>query len=105
MAADELGLADLAEQLLGADAEVLVFGDEQAQLVGEVEVGLVVRRGGQQDALAVVLLDVLLDGPVALAFAVAEVVALVDEDQPVAAQDSGSSCSTALIDSTLARRR
>ena len=54
-------------------------GDEQPQLVRKVEVGLVVGRRREQDALAVVLLDVLLDGAVALALAVAQVVALVDQ--------------------------
>ena len=74
------------EQLLGANADVVVLWHEQPQLVRQVEVGLVVRRGREQDALAVVLLDVLLDGPVALALAVAQVVALVDQHEPVAAQ-------------------
>ena len=54
-----------AQQPLRADAEVLVLRHEQAQLVGEVEVGLVVGRGREQDALALVLLDVLADGAVA----------------------------------------
>ena len=81
VAADELGLAELAQQLLRADAEVLIFRDEQPQLVGQVEVGLVVGGRRKQDALALVCLDVLLDGAVALALAVAEVVALVDEDR------------------------
>ena len=89
-------------KLLRADAEVLVFGDEQAELVGQVEVGLVVRRGRQQDTLAVVLSNVLLDGAIALAFAVAEVVAFVDQDEPVAAE-FGSSFGAMLIDSDLGR--
>ena len=37
---------------LRADAQVLVFVHEQPQLRRQVEVGLVVGRGGQQDALA-----------------------------------------------------
>ena len=86
MAADELGLAELAKQPLGANAEVLVLRHEQAQLVRKVEVGLVVGRRRQQDALAFVLLDVLLDRPVALALAVAQVVALVDQHDAIAAQ-------------------
>ena len=86
MAADELGLAELAEQPLRPNADVLVLGDEQAELVRKVEVGLVVRRRREQDALALVLLDVLLDGPVALALAVAQVVALVDQDKAIAPQ-------------------
>ena len=52
---DELGFAHLAQQCLGPDADVLVLGHEQPKLVRQVEIGLVVRRGGQQDALAVVL--------------------------------------------------
>ena len=50
MAADELGLADLPQQSLGADADVAILGDEQPKLVGQVEVGLVVGRGREQDA-------------------------------------------------------
>ena len=73
-------------RLLRPDPDVRVLRDEQAELVGEVEVGLVVRRRRQQDALAVVRADVLLDRPVALALAVAEVVALVDEDEAIAAE-------------------
>ena len=83
----------------------LVLGDEEPQLVGQVEVGLVVGRGGQQDALAVVLADVILDGAVALALAVAQVVAFVDQDEPIAAGGSGSSLVTRLIDSTRPRSR
>ena len=56
MAPDELDLAQLPEQLLGPNADVLLLGDEEPELVREVEVGLVVGRGRQQDALALVLL-------------------------------------------------
>ena len=49
MPADELGLAQFSEQLLGTNANVLLLVDEEPKLVGQVEVGLVVGRGGQQD--------------------------------------------------------
>ena len=62
-----------------AESQVRVLVDEQPQLVGQIQVGLVVGRGRQQDAPALVALDVVLDGPVALALAVAQVVALVDD--------------------------
>ena len=81
MAADKFGLAKLAQQLFRANAEVLVFGDEQPKLIGKIKVGLVVRRGRKQDALAFVCLDVFLNRAVALAFPIAQVVALVDHDQ------------------------
>ena len=50
-------------------------------LFGIGPVGLVVRRRGQQDHPAFVLLNVVLNDPVALAFAVAQVVALIDQDK------------------------
>ena len=55
-------------------------------MIRQIDVGLVVGCGGEQDHLAVVAVDVFPDGAVALAFAVAEVVTLVDDHQPVAAQ-------------------
>ena len=65
----------------GPNAKVVVLGDEQPELVGQVEIGLVVGRGGKQDAFAFVLLDVFVDGAIALALAIAEVVAFVDQDE------------------------
>ena len=50
VAAQELGFAQLAQVLLRADAQVLLLQDEQAELVGQVEVSLVVGRGREQDA-------------------------------------------------------
>ncbi len=84
--ADELGLAQLPQQALGPDAEVRILFDEESKLVRQVEVGLVVRRRRQQHDTAFVLAQVLLDGAVALAFAVAQVVAFVDHHEPVAPQ-------------------
>ena len=81
MASDKLRFAKLAQQLFRPDAEVLVFRDEEAELIREIEVGLVVRRRRKQDALAFVFLDVLLNGPVTLALPIAQIVALVDHDQ------------------------
>ena len=82
----ELYLAQLPEEVFGPDSEVLVILHEDAQLAGKVEVGLVVGRRRQEDALALVGADVFLNGAVTPAPAVAKVVALVDDDQPVAAQ-------------------
>ena len=86
VAADELGLAEITQQPLRAHAQILVLGHEEAQLAGEVDVGLVVRCRREQDALAVVFLDVLLDGAIALPRPVAQVVALVNQDDAVAPQ-------------------
>jgi hypothetical protein len=86
MAADELGLAQRADKFLRANAEVLVFGDEEAELVGKVVVSFIVGGGGKEDAAALVFKDVFLDCAVALARAVAEVVAFVDQDDLVAAK-------------------
>ena len=83
---DELRLAEFAKELLGANADVLLLVDEQPQLVRQVQVGLVVWRGREQDHAAVVGGDVLRDGAIAPALAVAEVVALIDQHQPEATQ-------------------
>jgi len=71
VAADKLGLAQVAQQPLRSNTQVLIFRDEEAQLVGEIEVSFVVGRGGQHDALTLVLLHVFLNCAVSLAFTVA----------------------------------
>src|SRR5882724_848066 len=45
MATDELYLTDLPEHTFRTDAEVGIFGDKEPQLVSQVEVRFVVRRG------------------------------------------------------------
>ena len=84
----EGAFADGTEQFFGANTEVFggVFGEEEAQLGGEVEIGFVVGRGREEDALALVLLDIFFDGLVASSFAVAQVVAFVDNDDAETAQ-------------------
>ena len=82
----ELHVPQLAQQALRPDAEILFIIDEQAQLIRQIDVGLVIGCGGQQNHLAVVAVKVLPDGPVAPAFSIAEVVTLIDDHQPVAAQ-------------------
>src|SRR6266404_5155988 len=86
MAAKEFRFAKLAQQSLGPNAQVAVLLDEKPELVGQVQVGLVVGRSGKQHAPAVILPDILLDGPIAFALAVAEIVALVQDDEPEAAE-------------------
>ena len=66
---------------IGPDAKVLVFLNEKPQLVAQVGVFLVVGRGGQQDHARLVGVNVLLDGPVALAATVAQVVAFVNDER------------------------
>ena len=70
--------------MFGADADVGVFIQEQAELRREVEVGLVVRRGREQDGEAFVAFDVFADDLPSLAVLVAQVVRFVDQYQPVA---------------------
>lgn len=82
----ELHLAQQAEHALRADAEVLVLRHEEPQLRREVEVRLVVRRRGEEDALALVRRDVLLNRLVPFALAVPQVLALVDQHDREAAQ-------------------
>ena len=86
MAAHEFRFADVSQQAFRANAQVVVLGNEQAELAGEVQVGLVVGRRRQQDAHAVVFPDVFLYGPVSPAFTVSQMVALINEHQPVSAQ-------------------
>lgn len=86
VAAEELGLPEVAKEPLRADADFAVLGKEETKLVRQVVIGLVVGRGREQDHAAFVFLDVLLDRPVALALPVAQVVALVDDHEPVPAQ-------------------
>ncbi len=80
MATDEFVLAaEPGDQFLRPDADVGVLAQEQAQLGRKVEISLVVGRGGQQDAQTVVALDVVADDFPALAFAVAQIVGFVDQ--------------------------
>jgi hypothetical protein len=72
------------EVAFGADMQVLVLVEEEAKLVADVGVLLVVRRCREKDDAGFVALDVVADGFVAFAFAIAQVVALVNDDQPVA---------------------
>ena len=72
--------------MLRTNPDVPLLIDEEAELAGEIEVGLVVGCGREEDHLAVVRLDVFSDGTLALAFAVAQVVALIYQDDPEAPQ-------------------
>ena len=84
--ADELGFSNLPEQPFRPDSQVLVFRYEETELVREVAIRLVVRRGRQKDALALVFPDVFLNRLVALALAIAQIVAFVDEHHAISAQ-------------------
>ena len=89
MAAGELvraAVAVAAEVFLGPDADDIVGIQEQAKLVGEVEVGFVVGGGGDKDAPAGVARDVIADGGPAPALAIAEVMAFVNDGDAVAAE-------------------
>ena len=76
--------AGFAHEVLGADADVGLFINKQPQLRGQVGLGFVVRRGGQQDDFGVALFDVVCNGFVAPPFAVAQVMAFVNQHQPIA---------------------
>ena len=86
MASAELDLSQFAQESLRSYAKVLVVLHEDTQLTGQVQVGLVVGRCGEQDALAVVSADVLPNRAIPPALAVTQVVALVDDDQSVSAE-------------------
>ena len=79
----EFRFSNLLQVLLWSDSKVLVTSNKQLQLRGKIDIGLVVRRGGQKNALAAVLLDVLLNHFVPFALAVPEVVALIDQHDAV----------------------
>ena len=103
-AAGEFGFALLAEEFFRPDADVFLFVDEQPKLIGQVEIGLVVGRGGEQNDPAVVGADVLGDGPIATSLAVAKIVAFVDEHQAEATQCREVRAVTRVMDNTLARK-
>ena len=84
--ANELDLAHLLQKTLRPNAEVLIRGHKETELAREVEIVLVVRRGRQQDAFAVVLLEVVRDDSVNLPLAIPEVVTLIEDDEPISAQ-------------------
>ena len=78
-----LAIAVAAQVFLRADADGGVAFEKEAQLAAEVEVAGVVGRGRQQDTATVVSCDVVADFTPGLAFAIAQVVAFVDDDQSV----------------------
>ena len=79
-------IAVAAQIFLGPDADDVFGFEKKPELVGEVEVGLVVGRGRKQNALAGVARDVVAnDGPTS-AFAISQVVAFVNDDDAVATQ-------------------
>ena len=86
MAADELGLAQLAQQSFRSNPQVFIFWHEEAQLVGEVEISFVVWRGGKHNNLTLVFLNVFLNCTVTLPLAVAQIVAFINQHEAVAAQ-------------------
>jgi len=79
-------VAVMAEVLFGPDADNVVGIEEETELVGEVEVGFVVGRGREQDAATGVAGQVIAHRGPAAAFTVPEVVAFVNDDDPVAAE-------------------
>jgi hypothetical protein len=79
----ELHLSQLAEKPFRADSQVLVILYKDTELAGQVQVGLVVGGGRQQDALALVGANILLNGPIPAAFRVSQVVAFVDDHQAI----------------------
>ena len=86
MTANEFRLAQFAQEFFRADSDVLLFVDEQAKLIREIEVGLVVGRSRQQNDATVVRRDILGDGAIAAALAIPQVVALVDQNQAESAE-------------------
>lgn len=87
MFADEFGFAtDSPYHCFRTDADILIIFDEKSKLRGQVDERFVVWRSGQQDALAIVGAYVVLDHLVTLTFAIAQVVALIDQDRSIASK-------------------
>ncbi len=86
MVADKLHLSQLTDQSIGANPQVCVVRNKETKLIGEIEIGLVVRSRGKQDALAFVLPDIFLNGTIAFAVAVTEIMAFINNQQAEAAQ-------------------
>ena len=85
MFANELGFAAQRFEIpVGSNSEVSILLYKQAQLVGEIDVVLVVRSGGEENDLAFILLNVFVNGAVALTFAVSEVVTFIDHHKAIA---------------------
>lgn len=81
MKASKLNVPKLSNQLLRPNPEIPVIRDEKSKLIGKVEIGLVVRRGGQENALALGQLNELVDGTVASSLTVPQIMAFVENDQ------------------------
>ena len=59
---------------------------KEPELIGQIEVGLIIRSRGKQNDLRIVPLDVFADCLVDFSFAVTEIVRLVDDDETVAGE-------------------
>ena len=68
-----------------AAGQYLVFGQEQPELIGKIDVVLVVRRRRQQHHARLAGAQVFENRPIALAVAVAQIVRLVDQHQMIGA--------------------
>ena len=88
MTPDEFGFAaeGAKQKRRETKAQVLIVGDEKAELSGQVGEDLVMRSGGEENTPALVLLDVVVDGAITTALAVSEVVALIEDDETIASQ-------------------
>lgn len=77
----------IAPQILfGANANDVFGFEEQTQLVGEVEIRFVVRRCGKENAAAGVARNVIADDSPTAAFAISQVVALVNNNDAITAK-------------------
>lgn len=70
---------------LGTDAKILVGIDEEPQLIGEIREILVVGRRREEEYLVVLIVQQILDRGIPLSRAVSQVVAFIDDDEPVVA--------------------
>ena len=70
---------------LGTNAKILVGIDEEPQLIGEIREILVVGRRREEEYLVVLIVQQILDRGIPPSRAVPQVVAFIDDDEPVVA--------------------
>ena len=75
---------EVAQPAFWADAQIVIVGQEEAELVGNVGKLLVEGRGGERDGELGVLRDVVAESEEATALAVPQVVAFVHDNEAVA---------------------
>ena len=75
---------EITQPTFGTHAEIVIVGKKQPELIGDIGEFLVERRGREQHGELRVLRDVISDGEIATALAIPQVVAFVNDHEPMA---------------------